>query len=200
MREEKFAVVDVETTGLNVKKDEILSIAIIPMDGLKILFSEAYYRILKPRKFKVDSVKYHGITPRMVEEAPTFCEVKEEILEKLKERIIVGYSINLDIEFLKKSFKECEIIFECKYVDVADVEKLIGRLFGDYTKDVTLEELAKKYGVDIAYRHSALSDAYITAQIFQMQLLRLLKYGLRKFEDVLRAIKKEDFYDRPLMF
>ncbi|AIY89471.1 3'-5' exonuclease [Geoglobus acetivorans] len=188
MREEKFVVVDVETTGLNMKKDRIISIAMIPMDGLRIQMNDVFTAYIRPENvddLSIASAKYHGIIPKDIEDAPDFCSLSHKIEEMLQERIVVGHGITIDIEFLEKEFKNCgkHVKIE-RFLDIAMMERVIGEIFGERPKneDLTLEALARKYNVEMNYRHSALADALIEAHIFQIQVMRLIKYGINTFE------------------
>lgn len=199
MREEKFAVVDVETTGLNIRRDRVISIAIVPMDGLKIEMNRVFTAILKPEgveKIDVSSAKYHGILPKDIITAPNFCHILEDVEILLDDRVIVGHGVRIDIDFLNKEFKNCGKKFQNeKSIDIAVLEKVIGEILGEKigNEDLVLEKLAKKYNIDVVYRHNALADAIIEAQIFQIQVMRLLKYGINTYEKLQTLIKRVGF-------
>ncbi|NOY11499.1 MAG: 3'-5' exonuclease [Archaeoglobi archaeon] len=203
MRDVKFAVVDVETTGLDLRKDEVISVAILPMDGLKILVGSAYHTFVRPKSFRVSSIKYHGITPEILENAPSFCEVSGEIMEKIDDRVLVGHGVSIDVEFLQKEFGRCgkKVRFE-KSLDIALVERVIGEIFGERPsrEELTLESLARKYNVPLVYRHSAMADAYIEAQIFQIQMMRLMKYGINSLSALESFISRLGISDSHFIF
>ncbi|WP_457590824.1 3'-5' exonuclease [Geoglobus sp.] len=203
MRDVNFAVVDVETTGLDLRKDEIISVAILPMDGLRILVGNAYHTFVRPTSFRISSVKYHGITPETLRSAPQFCEVSEDILLRLNGRVIVGHGVSIDVGFLQKEFARCgrKVKFE-KYLDIAMVERVIGEIFGEKPsrENLTLESLARKYNVPLAYRHSAVADAYIEAQIFQIQMMRLMKYGINSLSALESFISRMELSDSSFIF
>lgn len=189
LRKAKFAVVDLETTGLNPKKDEILSIAIVPMTGLTIEIGKSKYFLLKPRKFRVESVTFHGLNPNALKSAPTFEEIAGEILDSLKGRVVVGHSVNFDCNFLKRKFREIDKEFECVALDIAALESVLAEMVGESVcfEDLTLDSLAKKYNMKTSYRHNAVVDALLAAQIFQIQLMKLLKYGINTLEKLIEV-------------
>ena len=78
-----FCSVDVETTGLNVKKDEIIAFACMPIRRGKIIVHEAYYTLIKSENYRIESMKYHGISERDLEKTPVFEEVAREILKRM---------------------------------------------------------------------------------------------------------------------
>ncbi|MCS7122031.1 MAG: 3'-5' exonuclease [Archaeoglobaceae archaeon] len=179
LRKTNFAVIDLETTGLK-KGDEILAIAIVPMTGVKIYPGEVYYSLIRPKKFKFETCKFHGIDPKMLKDAPEFSEVAKIIYSNLSKKILVGYSVDFDYRILRIHLNREKLDLECKTLDVANLEYMISEIFGTPAKyeELTFESIAKKYGLEVKYRHNALSDAFITAQIFQNQLLKLLKHKI----------------------
>ncbi|MEM2119520.1 MAG: 3'-5' exonuclease [Archaeoglobaceae archaeon] len=188
LREAKFASIDLETTGLNVEKDEIIAIGIVPIQGLTILASQSFYSLVKSKRSALKAMKIHGISDDILKNAPSFEEISEKVYEMLRDRILVGFCIKLDYDFLKKALKG----FEAKTIDVLRVDRILGKFLGEkYAESPSLDALAKKYGIKTTYRHNALADAFITAQIFQFQLIRLLKTGTNTVEKLLAMIEKE---------
>ena len=186
LREAEFCVVDLETTGLDIRKDKIVAIACVPMKGMKILVNESFYTLIKPNKYKIESMKYHGISEKDLQKAPTFESIADKILNKLR-GIIVGHAVDIDMAFLKRYFKEVGVKFDRETIDIALLEKWLGERLGErkISEELTLDALIKSYGLKATYRHNALADAFFTAQIFQIQLLKLLKYGVNDVDRIL---------------
>ncbi|MEA3254489.1 MAG: 3'-5' exonuclease [Candidatus Altiarchaeota archaeon] len=189
----RFSVVDVETTGLNAKKEEIVSIAIIPMIGTRILAGDHYYRFVRPKKLKAGSIKIHGIDIKPLKNAKTFREISGELNEILRDTIFVGCSTGFDVEILKRHFSRINIKIKPDWVDIIQVERWLserGGVRGDFT---TLEQLMARYGLEDVCRHSALADAYQAAQIFQFQLKKLMgfKVGMKDLLSIGR--RREEF-------
>lgn len=183
LKSAEFLALDLETTGLDVKNDEIISIAMIPMTGLRIHIGKSFYSLIKPRKFHGKCIKIHGICPGDLEKAPTFEELHEKILDALTNRIAVGFDIIFDVAFLKESFKRIarnqSKKLDFKYVDIKEVEGCILRRAGKPVKPFDLVNLINKYQIEGGSRHNALSDAYIVARIFQKQLNALLEFEIK---------------------
>lgn len=201
IRDADFCVIDLETTGLNVKKDEILTFACVPMKGMKILVNDSFYTLIKPKKYKIRTMKFHGISEKDLENAPLFEEIADTILNKLN-GIIVGHAIEIDVEFLKRYFKKVGIKFERQTIDVALLEKWLGERLGErkVAEELTLDALIKSYGLKATYRHNALADAFFTAQIFQIQLLKLLKYGINTIDRILGIISSSKLSKHNFIF
>ncbi|RLI76560.1 hypothetical protein DRO97_00515, partial [Archaeoglobales archaeon] len=87
-------------------------------------------------------------------------------------------------------FKKVGIKFEKQAIDIALIEKWLGERFGERKvgEDLTLDALMKSYGLKATYRHNALADAFFSAQIFQIQLLKLLKYGVNSIDRIIGIV------------
>jgi len=188
LKDTKFCVIDLETTGLNVKRDEIIAFACVPVQELKLMVNYAYYTLVKPEKYKIESMKYHGISIDDLEKAPSFNEAANNILKTL-DGIIVGHSIEFDYMFLKKSFKKIGIKFEKDIIDIILIEKWLAKKDKDMKLDVTIEGLMNRYGLKDYYRHNAFADAFFTAQIFQFETLKLSQYGINSAKKILEIVR-----------
>ncbi len=189
LKDTKFCVIDLETTGLNVKRDEIIAFACVPVQELKLLVNNAYYTLVKPDKYKIESMKYHGISINDLKKAPSFNEIANNILKTL-DGIIVGHSVEFDYMFLKKSFKKIGIKFEKDVIDIILIEKWLAKKEKDIKLDVTIEGLMNRYGLNDYYRHNAFADAFFTAQIFQFETLKLSRYGIDSAKKILKIVNK----------
>ncbi len=159
LKDTKFCVIDLETTGLNTKTDEMIAFACVPVHELKLLVNNAYYTLVKPEKYNIKSMKYHGISIDDLKNAPTFKEVAYKILETL-DGIIVGHSVEFDYRFLKKSFKKIGIKFKKNIIDIVLIEKWLAKKNNDLELDLTIEGLMNRYGLNDYYRHNAFADAF----------------------------------------
>jgi len=66
-----YVVLDTELTGLNPKKDSVVSIGAVRMAGSKIDLGQTFYRLVKPdTEFTPSSVIVHEITPSDVRQKP----------------------------------------------------------------------------------------------------------------------------------
>jgi len=193
IRKALFSVIDLETTGLNPKKDEIIALAIIPMRGLEVEIGSAYYSLVRPRSLNVESIAVHGLGPESLKKGARDLEViAKEALHLLSGRILVGHSVNFDYKFLERSFNSIGVKLENERIDIALLELAIRKLMDKLVSldDLSLESLARDYGIKVAYRHNALADAFFAACVFQRQLLHLLRSGISTITELLKVYRR----------
>ncbi len=154
MDKNKILVFDTETTGKIPTTDEILQITILNGYG-STLFSS----YIKParRKRWPGAAKYNHITYDMVENAPTFQEVKKEIQELFNNAVlIVGYNVSFDINFVQAA----GIIVSGQTFDVMTE---FARYYGG--TNMKLKECAKYFGYSYS-PHDSEEDAQATLYCF----------------------------------
>jgi DNA polymerase III subunit epsilon len=188
LTEAAFSSIDVETTGIDPRNDEIISFASVPMRGGKIQAGNSTYTLIKPAFYKITAMKYHGISDHDLESAPTFKEMADSILKAL-EGILIGHSVDFDYRLLVRFFKQRGIKLERETIDIAQVERWLCRKAGKMGMDLTFEAMMARYGFKESYRHNALADAFFVAQMFQNQLLRLSERGIDTVKGLKKAMK-----------
>lgn len=112
---ENYSILDLETTGLDPKYDEIIEIGIIKVRNNKIV--DKYQTLVQPNTTYIDDEdneiyidefieELTGITNEMLEDAPKIEEVIENAMNFISEDIIVGHNVNFDINFLYDAIKK----------------------------------------------------------------------------------------------
>ncbi|ROQ89558.1 3'-5' exonuclease [Desulfosoma caldarium] len=197
LTEATFVSVDLETTGLDVRHDDIIAVALVPMEGLKIRVRYAYYTLVKPRTYRLKTMKVHGIAQDALQHAPAFEEIAEELIDRC-DGFLLGHCVHIDYQFLRRAFKEVGLSFKRELVDIAEVEKWIGQKTSHRPScdELSLDALISRYGLREHYRHHALADAFFAAQIFQIQMTR---HGVLHLEQLLDQIKNLKVCDTPFL-
>lgn len=195
----RFCSIDIETTGLNIKKDEIVSFACVPIINLRILVRDFFYTIIKPKNYRIEAMKYHGISNNDLIGAPAFEEVADRILQRL-DGILLGHSVEFDYSFLKRYFKTLRMNLNRDILDIALVEKWLGQKRGCEGLDLTFEAMMERYKLRQYYRHNAAADAFFAAQIFQMQVPRLVAAGVDSVDQTIKLAKSCRYEDHGFVF
>ncbi|MBF0329327.1 MAG: 3'-5' exonuclease [Nitrospirae bacterium] len=191
----RYLVVDTELTGFDRKRDSIVSIGAIKMDGKSIAIGDSFYQVVSPTTaLTAQSIVVHEIMPSETEAKPLIDKVLYEFLEYAKGYIIVGHYISLDLSFIGREVKRvCRKTLKTPAVDTMTIyewikEQTLGPQghHGAAANDMDLFSLAKKYRIPVSGAHNALMDSFLTAQLFQRFLCSLPELGVRTVKDLLK--------------
>ncbi|APR03225.1 3'-5' exonuclease [Thauera chlorobenzoica] len=183
MGEVPMVAVDIETTGLDPRRDGIVSIGAIPMRLDRIQSSASHYWVLRPRaRLNPESVVIHGITHAQIEAAPDFGAILGELLAVLAGRVVVVHCREIERAFLDAALRACigEGI-EFPVIDTMALESRLqrrppaawlARVFGRRPAplSVRLADCRARYRLPRYRAHHALTDALATAELLQAQL------------------------------
>jgi DNA polymerase-3 subunit epsilon len=100
MKNQEYAIVDIETTGGNASGSRITEIAIIIHNGTSII--DRWETLVNPEKeIPLAIFSLTGINNEMVRDAPIFDAISEKVLEMLTGRIFVAHNVNFDYSFVR---------------------------------------------------------------------------------------------------
>jgi DNA polymerase III epsilon subunit-like protein len=100
-----FAIIDLETSGLNPPGSKILEIAILKIDRVGNEL-DRFETLINPEDGNVGRTDIHGIELRMLNGAPTFDAVSGRILELIQDSIIVAHNARFEENFLASELNE----------------------------------------------------------------------------------------------
>lgn len=157
-----YVVIDLETTGLDPKFDEIIEVAGIKYSCKKEV--GRFHSLVKP-DMKIDSFieELTGISNEMLETAPALSLVLPDFLDFIGQNIVVGHNINFDINFIYDNAQYLSLpAFSNDFVDTM---RLSRRLYKDMDNHKLLT-LVDYLGVENPVEHRALSDCISAHQCF----------------------------------
>ena len=169
IRDATFVVFDTETTGLDLRRAELLSLGALKIRNLQIELSSAFHRFVRPSSLDRSSVEIHGITWEELEsrgEEPE--KVIEEFLEYVMGAVLVGFNVEFDRKMVEKHTLKLFGIPLLNYR--LDVFRLWRKRGGQKTD---LRGIAEELEIPLVGLHSALDDAYITALVFLKLVYRM---------------------------
>ncbi len=162
-----YAIVDIETTGGYAENHRMTEIAIIHHDGMQI--THRYHTLINPgRRVPYFITGLTGITNNMVEQAPSFTDIAEEVFLQLKDKVFVAHNAHFDYSFLKKELDDAGIAWNTRKLCTVR----LGRKIIPGLDSYSLGRLAESLGIVIQDRHRAGGDAEATAYIFDILLRR----------------------------
>lgn len=173
----EVAVLDTETTGLDVRQDRIVQLGAVRMRGAELLPDPPFDRIVNPgRPIPPVASRVHGLTDADVAAHPAFPTLLPELLEWLGDAVVVGHSIHFDLAVLRQEARRHNLAWrEPRVLDVAFLAAGLDRGL----VDTSLDGLALGLGVTVEGRHTAWGDAQATARIYAALLPRLHAAGIR---------------------
>ncbi|WP_373073977.1 3'-5' exonuclease [Sulfurimonas sp.] len=166
---DEYVVFDTETTGLNPKKDEILSIGAVKIKNNKILTSQTFEMFIQNScDISSESKKIHGIREIDLVDAKTTLEVIPEFLKFIGSRPLVGYYLEFDIAMINKYVKPLlGIKLPNKQIEVSEIyydQKI--EFIPQGNIDLRFGTILEDCGIPNMGAHNAVNDAIMTAMIY----------------------------------
>lgn len=173
LKERSFVVFDLETTGLNSSPvtgnmDRIIEIGAFKIENGEI--TQSFSTFVNPeRKLSDEIVSLTGITPAMVENAPTYAKVMPDFFKFCAGSVLVGHNVaGFDFKFVDYYCSRLGYMLERNLIDTIPLaQELL------YLPNYKLNTVAEKFGITFNH-HRAIDDALATAKIF-IELIKMKK-------------------------
>ncbi len=174
-----LAIVDVETTGADPSTDRVTEIAVLQAHGARL--TEQWSTLVNPGVPVPGTIQaLTGITQDMVDAAPRFAQIADELHERLAGRVFVAHNARFDYGFLRREFDRAGIKYLAKTLCTV---RLSRRLYpGAAGHD--LDSLIGRHGLACETRHRALPDA---AALWQFLRIATEEHG----EDVVAVAARQ---------
>jgi DNA polymerase-3 subunit epsilon len=185
-----YTVFDTETTGLDPSAgDEIISISAARIVNGRLLRQESFDQLVDPRRpLSKESIRIHGITPRMLEGQPTIDQVLPRFARFAEDTVLIGHNVAFDMRFLQMKERQTGQRFIQPVLDTL----LLSAVVHPNLYDHELEANARRLGVTIIGRHTSLGDAILTGEIFIKLIPLLAGQGIVTLEEALTASQRTD--------
>ena len=169
VKNDEYIVLDTETTGLNPKKDEILSIGAVRIKNNKILTSQSFEIFIKPsNKISAKSITIHQIRDHDLKDAVDINEALEELLYFISNLPIVGYYISFDINILNTYLKR--YIGSTLHNEKIELSSMYYKRYKKHSAhefvDLKFDTIIEKLDIPKLSKHDALNDAIMSAMMF----------------------------------
>lgn len=172
-REIDFLAIDLETTGLDVQRDLILSVGYVVVHGKRIDLGSARHRVVRiDRSIPETSAVIHQITDDQAAHGLELGDVLAELLETLGGKVMIAHHAVIECGFLANA---CRRLWQAGLpVLVVDTQVLARRTFERRQipikgSDLRLHSLGDRYNLPRYGAHNALSDALAAAELFLAQ-------------------------------
>lgn len=189
----RYVVLDTELTSLDHRTNRLLSVGAVVMSGSSILLGEQFYRLVNPQVVvPAETVVIHKLRTEDVSAGEPLEPVLRELSQFVAGSVLVGYFLGIDLKVLQKEMQAFRLTLDCPVVDTARIHEWLLR-HGPYREDLhvhlaatDLASAARFYRIETGGAHHALTDAFITAQIWQRMLPLLDSNGVQSLRKLLR--------------
>ncbi len=169
----EFLAVDLETTGLDRRRDEIVSIGFVPVREGRARLAEAEHHLVRPTCPVGDAAaKVHGLLDDRLAAAEPLAEVLPRLLAALTGRIPIAHHAAVEREFLDRACREVYgYPLAVPWIDTLALARRRKALVGVPVADGALRLAAcrEAYGMPRHRSHNAVSDALACAELFLAQ-------------------------------
>jgi DNA polymerase III epsilon subunit-like protein len=183
-----FVAIDLETTGLDTRRDVPVALAAIPFIGGEPRPEAGYAGLVNPgRPIPGAAQAIHGITDADVREAPLVAAALPEFLGVCRNCVIVAHAAHFDLTIINRAARAARL----PGLDnrTLDVGVLAHGLLPSWW-DLSLDGLARLTEVEPVGRHSAEGDAVTAGYVFLRLIPLLEQHGVRTLAGALRVQRR----------
>ncbi|MBZ2169850.1 MULTISPECIES: PolC-type DNA polymerase III [Marinobacter] len=180
----RLIILDLETTGLNPARDEVIAIGAVAIQGGVIHLDDQFDLILRRPELNIDeTVLIHGIGNEALTHGHETQDALLYLLEWMNGDPILAYHSAFDQKFLEKALKlQIGYTRNHLWMDAAD---LLPALFPDIKPGGKgLDHWAEHFGLEFSTRHHAAADAMATAELTLIAINKAIKDGVKTVEQL----------------
>lgn len=180
---DEWVALDCETTGLNVRTDEIISIGAVRIVGQRVMTSERLELLVRPQRgVSADSVRIHRLRERDVAHGLPVDDAMRRLLQFIGSRPLVGYYLEFDVAMLNRAIRPLlgiglpQTLIEVSGLYYDHKFKQLSRCPQKANPDIDLRfsTMMNDLGLPLRDAHDALNDAVMAALAF-IKLRQLLR-------------------------
>lgn len=187
-----FVVFDTEFTGLDPSRDEIVSIAAVKIESMRIALDRSFHSLMGvKKKLMGEGTFVHKITPELIRNAPDPKDVLHHFFEYCGNSVLVEHLPDLDFSFLDRQCSR--IMGGVIHNPCLDSMALAKALWKKSERNNNIDlpkidsfnllEVSRSLGIPLFPSHNALGDALQTACLFLYLVHRLKCLGYRSLKD-----------------
>ncbi|MBM4153032.1 MAG: 3'-5' exonuclease [Kiritimatiellaceae bacterium] len=168
----RFVAIDVETSGLDVEKDHILSIACFEIEHGQInLVNGRKWIVYQPAAVPTPATAIHGILPCETRAGTSEKEVLEELIPILTGAIVVGHHVRFDLAMIHAAMmrhynQKClNLTLDTARIAMHELTAFHPTGYANQ-RPPSLDEVCAQLNLPVVSRHTAEGDAFTTAEVF----------------------------------
>ncbi|WP_339489538.1 3'-5' exonuclease [Pseudomonas sp. EL_65y_Pfl2_R95] len=193
LNQQRMVVVDVETTGLNLKRDELIAIGALVIENGAIDLSQQFECTLLRENHKVSaSVLIHGLAPSVIAAGVEPAQALLDFMEFVGDSPLLAFHAAFDQRMLSRALKQ-SLGYRLQH-NFFDVAQLAPLLCPDASLErAGLDDWIKHFGLQVQQRHNASADALATAEL---GLIMFSKARQQKLDNLLTLQQRLDQWSR----
>lgn len=181
MKYHNLAFIDVETTGLDPAKHELIELGCVvvrqvPQKGkgaaMEVLHEvDLKIKMEHPELADKESLMINGYTPEKWKDALPLMEAMEQFAEKVRGATFVAHNLLFDYGFVEAAWKKSGVKNPMHYHKLDTISIAFAKLYDDpKVEKFSLRFLCEYLGVENKNAHTALSDARATFEVYKKLL------------------------------
>lgn len=179
----RFIVIDVESTGLDPHRDEILSVGLVPasMRGVEVGEMDEVLLHRESRTVDKENLVIHGITPTESAAGVDTDEALATVLERIGKSWLVAFHADFDRTILARALKRrLGVKLKNPFLDLAWLLPALYRQEQHHLR--TLDDWLMRFAIAAPARHRASADAFVTAELLLVALSEARRQGREDVE------------------
>jgi DNA polymerase III subunit epsilon len=177
----RAVVVDVETSGLNLQKDRLISIGAVAVVNGKIDLADSFYVVLRqPVASRKENILLHGIGGEDQTAGKPASDALLDFLDYLRGDPLIAFHVAFDQTMIRRAMRRyLGFSFRHEWVDMAYVMPALNPALAARYR--SLDDWIGHFEIRCEARHNALADAQVTAQLFQVAQVQARKKNIMDF-------------------
>nr|WP_218168637.1 3'-5' exonuclease [Pseudomonas reactans] len=165
LRNQRWVVVDLETSGLNLNRDQVLSIGAVVIEDGAVDFSQLFERTLHRAETKLNpSVLIHGLGPSAIAAGSDPVEALLDFMAFVGDSPLLAFHAPFDQHMLCRALKDSlGYRLAHPFLDVADIAPLLCP--EAHIREAGLDDWINHFHLHVGERHHASADALATAEL-----------------------------------
>lgn len=156
-----LAFVDIETTGGNAERDRVTEVAVVSYADGQV---QRWSRLVNPATRIPSFIQsLTGISDDMVQDAPAFADIAQELLAQLSAKLFVAHNARFDYGFLRAEFKRAGLDYSARVLCTVKLSRKLYPLQARHN----LDSVVAAHGLSVSNRHRAMSDADALLQFWK---------------------------------
>ncbi|ANJ58760.1 3'-5' exonuclease [Pseudomonas silesiensis] len=190
LREQRWVVLDLETTGLNLNKDRVLSIGAVVIEDGAIDFSQQFERTLQCSELKLGpSVLIHGLGPSAIAAGSDPAQALLDFMEFVGDSPVLAFHAPFDQHMLGRALKDhLGYKLQHLFLDVADIAPLLCPQAP--IREAGLDEWIDWFKLEVFERHNASADALATAELALILFSRARQQQIHSPLELLQRVRQ----------